>query len=62
MEEIARTVNLVKKINKNIILTQCTSVYPCPSNLTGIEIIPILKNVLMLLQDCQITVITYIHL
>lgn len=54
MEEIARTVNLVKKINKNIILTQCTSVYPCPSNLTGIELIPIFKkrfNVITGLSD-----------
>ena len=54
MKEISRTVNLVKKINKNIILTQCTSVYPCPSYLTGIELIPILKkrfNVITGLSD-----------
>ena len=54
MKEIAKTLNLVKKINKKIILTQCTSVYPCPSSLTGIELIPVFKkrfNVITGLSD-----------
>lgn len=44
LNEIKETVNLYKKFNKNIILTHCTSVYPCPYELSNIGAIPIMKK------------------
>ncbi len=44
LKEINETVNLFKKFNKKIILTHCTSVYPCPYELSNIGAIPIMKK------------------
>ena len=38
MKEV-KTIKIVKKYNKNIAITQCTSSYPCPQNL-NIGVIP----------------------
>ena len=39
MNEVTETFNEVYKINKKIALTQCTSVYPCPSKYSDIGVI-----------------------
>jgi N,N'-diacetyllegionaminate synthase len=39
MKEVEETFNLVKKINKNIALTQCTSSYPCDPRISDLKII-----------------------
>ena len=39
INEITYTVNEVKKYNKRICLTQCTSVYPCPPSISDIGVI-----------------------
>jgi sialic acid synthase SpsE len=44
LNEIKETVNIYKKFNKNIILTHCTSIYPCPYELSNIGAIPIMKK------------------
>lgn len=44
LKEIKETVNLFKKFNKKIILTHCTSVYPCPYELSNIGAIPIMRE------------------
>ena len=38
-KEVRHTFNIVKKINKNIALTQCTSAYPCNPKISDISII-----------------------
>tara|TARA_B110000003_G_scaffold269825_1_gene301387 strand:- start:543 stop:1586 length:1044 start_codon:yes stop_codon:yes gene_type:complete len=37
--EVKHTFNIVKKINKNIALTQCTSAYPCDPKIADIAVI-----------------------
>ena len=44
MDEIAYTIKKVKKYNNNICITQCTSAYPCPPNISDIGVIKIFKN------------------
>ena len=39
LKEIADTFNQVYKVNKKIALTQCTSIYPCPSKYSDIGVI-----------------------
>ena len=39
MKEVEETFNIVKKINKKIAITQCTSIYPCPSKFSDIGVI-----------------------
>ena len=38
--EVERTINTVKKYNKNIAITQCTSSYPCNPKISDIGVIP----------------------
>ncbi len=38
-KEVKHTFNIVKKINKNIALTQCTSAYPCNPKISDISVI-----------------------
>jgi N-acetylneuraminate synthase len=40
LKEIEYTVSKVKKINKNIAITQCTSSYPCNPKISNIGVIP----------------------
>ena len=40
MKEVSETINIVKKINPNIAIMQCTSVYPCPYEISNIGVIP----------------------
>tara|TARA_B100000214_G_scaffold374403_1_gene357032 strand:- start:229 stop:1260 length:1032 start_codon:yes stop_codon:yes gene_type:complete len=42
--EIKKTVDLVKRFNKKIILTHCTSIYPCPYEYSNIDVIPIMEK------------------
>jgi sialic acid synthase SpsE len=44
LREINETVNLFKKFNKNIILTHCTSIYPCPYEFSNIGAIPLMRE------------------
>jgi hypothetical protein len=44
MNEIAYTINKVKKYNNNICITQCTSAYPCPPSISDIGVIKTFKN------------------
>ena len=44
MKEVKETVNLVKKINNNIAIMQCTSAYPCPYNISDIGVISTYLN------------------
>ncbi len=39
MSEVSETINIVKKINSNIAIMQCTSVYPCPYEISNIGVI-----------------------
>lgn len=39
ISEVSETVKIVKKINKNIALTQCTSSYPCDPKISDIKVI-----------------------
>ena len=39
LKEVSETFNQVYKINKKIALTQCTSIYPCPSKYSDIGVI-----------------------
>ncbi len=39
LKEVTETFNAVKKINKNIALTQCTSSYPCNPKISDINVI-----------------------
>jgi N-acetylneuraminate synthase len=43
-EEIDEAVNLIKKFHKNIAIMQCTSLYPCPKNMLGLNVISELKS------------------
>ncbi len=38
--EVENTINMVKKFNKNIAITQCTSSYPCNPKISDIGVIP----------------------
>ena len=40
MKEVKTTIKIVKKYNKNIAITQCTSSYPCPPKISDIGVIP----------------------
>lgn len=40
IEEIQETVDLVKLIGTPLIITHCTSAYPCPYNLINLDLIP----------------------
>jgi sialic acid synthase SpsE len=40
LKEIEYTISKVKKINKNIAITQCTSSYPCNPKISNIGVIP----------------------
>jgi N,N'-diacetyllegionaminate synthase len=42
--EINDAVNLVNNFHKNIAIMQCTSLYPCPKNLIGLNVIKDLKE------------------
>jgi N,N'-diacetyllegionaminate synthase len=44
LSEVSRTINMVKKINQNIAITQCTSMYPCDPRISDIGVIPIFKK------------------
>jgi len=44
LREIENTINIVKKINKNIAITQCTSSYPCEPKISNIGVIPLFKK------------------
>ena len=44
MKEVKETVNVVKKINNNIAIMQCTSAYPCPYNISDIGVISTYLN------------------
>ena len=39
LKEVSETINIVKKINSNIAIMQCTSVYPCPYEISNIGVI-----------------------
>lgn len=39
-KEVENTINTVKKFNKNIAITQCTSSYPCNPKISDIGVIP----------------------
>ena len=39
LNEVAETIKIVKKINSNIAIMQCTSVYPCPYEISNIGVI-----------------------
>lgn len=43
-QELDYIINIIKKFNKNIILMQCTSMYPCPINKSGINLLGQLKK------------------
>ena len=40
LKEVENTIRIVKKFNKNIAITQCTSAYPCPTKISDIGVIP----------------------
>ena len=44
IEEIQETVDLVKSIGTPLIITHCTSAYPCPYNRVNLGMIPILEE------------------
>ena len=44
LEEISETVELIKQIGTPLVLTHCTSVYPCPYRLSNLKVIPKLNN------------------
>jgi sialic acid synthase SpsE len=44
LNEISETLKIIKKFNKKICLTQCTSAYPCPPNISNIGVIPVFKK------------------
>ena len=44
LSEISETLKLVKKLNQTICLTQCTSAYPCPPNISNIGVIKVFKK------------------
>jgi sialic acid synthase SpsE len=44
LKEIENTIAIVKKINKNIAITQCTSSYPCDPKISCIGVIPLFKK------------------
>jgi N,N'-diacetyllegionaminate synthase len=43
-KEIDQTVNLIKNFHENIALMQCTSLYPCPKEMFGLNVIQELKK------------------
>ena len=44
MKEVKETVNIVKKVNNNIAIMQCTSAYACPYNISDIGVISTYLN------------------
>jgi sialic acid synthase SpsE len=44
LKEVEETFYKVKKINKNIALTQCTSAYPCDPKISDIKVVKIYKD------------------
>ena len=44
MQEVINAVNIISKINKNVILMQCTSSYPCPPESMNIKAIDTMKT------------------
>ncbi len=44
LEEISETVKLIKQIGTPLVLTHCTSVYPCPYRLSNLKVIPKLNK------------------
>ena len=40
MKEVKKTIEIVKKFNRNIAITQCTSSYPCSPKISDIGVIP----------------------
>ena len=44
LDEISETIKVVKKHNKKIIITQCTSAYPCPPEISDIKVITQFKR------------------
>ena len=44
LNEISETIKIVKKYNKRIIITQCTSAYPCPPEISDIRVITQFKR------------------
>jgi len=40
LKEVKTTIETIKKYNKNIAITQCTSSYPCPPKISDIGVIP----------------------
>ncbi len=44
LDEISETIKVVKKHNKEIIITQCTSAYPCPPEISDIKVITQFKK------------------
>ena len=44
LEEISETVELIKQIGTPLVLTHCTSVYPCPYRLSNLKVIPKLNK------------------
>ena len=61
IEEISETVQLIKKIGTPLVLTHCTSVYPCPYRLSNLKVIPKLNklfNVPVGLSDHTNTIYT----
>jgi N-acetylneuraminate synthase len=43
-QELDYIINIIKKFNNNITLMQCTSMYPCPINKSGINLLGQLKK------------------
>ena len=63
LKEVEYTFNHVKKINKNIALTQCTSSYPCDPKISDINVIKLYKekfNVVTGLSDHTSSIYTSI--
>ncbi len=61
LEEISETVELIKQIGTPLVLTHCTSVYPCPYRLSNLKVIPKLNklfNVPVGLSDHTNTIYT----
>lgn len=44
INEIKNTIKLIKKYHSNIIIMQCTSLYPCPDDKIGLNVISELKK------------------
>ena len=63
LKEVEETYGKIKKINKNIALTQCTSSYPCDPKISDINVIKLYKkkfNVIIGLSDHTSSIYTSI--